>query len=494
MLCETLAAVSFRLAFGRPPAVAAEVMAATSQPLATRAALHMLERGGNAIDAAIAAAAVLCVTEPMSTGIGGDAFALVSRGGEVEGLDAAGPAPAHAEPLEPVEDRGPRSVDVPGAVAGWAALAERHGRFGLDECLTQAIDIADRGFAVGVRTAAAWQPRVTGVPWTSFELPDGFAPAPQAGDRVAFPELARTLRAIAEHGPDALYRGEVAAAICSVSWLEESDLAGFRPRWVEPLRLSYRGIEVLELPPPTQGVAALEALGLLEGLRPTLANQVACAGLALEDARTHVRDGADVRFLLEQGYLDRRRGEIPLPVPAVHRGTVYLCVVDGDRTAVSFIQSLFASFGSGIVAPGTGVLLQNRASCFSVQGRVEPGKRPYHTIIPGLLLRDGKLLGPFGVMGGFIQAQAHMQLVSALVDDGLDPQAALDRPRFRVEGEAVLLEEGLWAKADELEQAGHRVVRESETFGFGGGQAILVHGDALVGGSDPRKDGYAAGY
>jgi gamma-glutamyltranspeptidase/glutathione hydrolase len=487
-------AMSFRFAFGRPPAVAAEVMVATSQPLATRAALRMLERGGNAADAAVAAAAMLCVTEPMSTGLGGDAFAIVSRDGRIEGLDAAGPAPANADPVEPVADRGPRSVDVPGAVAGWAALCERHGRLGLDACLADAIDAAERGFAVAARTAAAWQPRTTNLAWTSFDLPPEFAPAPEVGTIVRFPEMARTLRAIAEDGPDALYRSEVARAICEVSWLEESDLADYRPRWVEPLRLDYRGVEVLELPPPTQGVAALEALGILRGLEPTLPNRVAAAALALEDARAHVRDGADVSFLLEEGHLARRRSEVPRPTAPVGGGTVYLCAVDGERTAVSFIQSIYASFGSGIVAPGTGVLLQNRGSCFSVQGRVEPGKRPYHTIIPGMLLQDGDLLGPFGVMGGFIQAQAHMQLVSALVDDALDPQAALDRPRFRVEDGTVLLEEGLWLEAEALEQAGHVVVREPETSGFGGGQAILVRGDALVGGSDPRKDGYAAGF
>jgi gamma-glutamyltranspeptidase / glutathione hydrolase len=484
----------FRFAFGRPPAVAAQAMAATSQPLATRAALRMLERGGNAADAAVAAAAMLCVTEPMSTGLGGDAFAIVWREGQALGLDAAGPAPERAEPLEPVADRGPRAFDGPGAVAGWAALSERHGRLGLDSCLADAIDVAERGFAVAVRTALAWQPRTTNLAWTSFELPPEFAPVPEVGTIVRLPDMARTLRAIAEHGPDALYRGETARAICSVCWLEESDLAAYRPRWVEPLRLSYRGVEVLELPPPTQGVAALEALGILQGLEPTLPNRVAAAALALEDARAHVRDGADVSFLLEEDYLARRRAEIPQPTVAIGGGTVYLCAVDSDRMAVSFIQSLYASFGSGIVAPGTGVLLQNRGSCFSVQGRVEPGERPYHTIIPGLLLEHGELLGPFGVMGGFIQAQAHMQLVSALVDDGLDPQAALDRPRFRVENGAVLLEEGLWDEAEALEQAGHAVVREPETSGFGGGQAILVRGDALTGGSDPRKDGYAAGY
>ncbi len=469
-------------------------MAATSQPLATRAALRALEHGGNAADAALAAAAVLCVTEPMSTGVGGDAFALVWRDGRVEALDAAGPAPRGASPVEPVEQRGPRSVSVPGAVAGWSALAERYGRLGLGACLADAIDVAERGFAVGSRTAAAWQPGESSAAWASVELPDEFAPAPTAGGIVRLPELARTLRAIAEHGPDAFYTGETARAICSVSWLEESDLSSYRARWVEPLRLRYRGVEVIELPPPTQGVAALEALGLLEGLEPTLSNRISVARLALEDARANVRDGADVAGLLDPGYLARRRAEIPRPVVEVGGGTVYLCVVDRDRTAVSFIQSLYGSFGSGIVAPGTGVALQNRGACFAVQGRVEPGARPYHTIIPGMLLRDGALLGPFGVMGGFIQAQAHMQLVSALVDDQLDPQAALDRPRFWVDGEVVRIEEGLWPQAGELEQAGHRVVCDPDTFGYGGGQAILVEGDSLVGGSDPRKDGYAAGY
>jgi gamma-glutamyltranspeptidase/glutathione hydrolase len=279
-----------------------------------------------------------------------------------------------------------------------------------------------------------------------------------------------------------------------VCWLEESDLATYRARWVEPLRLKYRDVEVLELPPPTQGVAALEALGLLEGLEPSLSNRINAARLALEDARENVRDGADVAWLLEPGYLARRRPATARSVSGLGGGTVYLCVVDGDRMAVSFIQSLYGSFGSGVTAPGTGVLLQNRGACFALHGRVEPRSRPYHTIIPGMLLKDGGLAGPFGVMGGFIQAQAHMQFVSALVDDGLDPQAALEQPRFWVDGDVVRIEEGLWPRQEELELAGHQVVCDPDTFGFGGGQAILVQGDALIGGSDPRKDGYAAGY
>ena len=491
---ERLTVPGFRFAYGRAPAVAAEAMVATSQPLATRAGLRMLERGGNAADAALAAAAVLCVTEPMSTGIGGDAFAIVCSTAGCEGLDAAGPAPAHADPVEPVDERGPRSVTVPGAVRGWQELAARHGRLGLDTCLADAIDVAERGFAVAERTAAAWSASSSSAGWAAAVVPPELAPPPRRGDRVVQPELAATLRAIAAHGPDAFYRGAVAEAICAASWLEEEDLAAYRARWVEPLRLSYRGVEVLELPPPTQGVAALEALGLLEGHdEPELRAQIDSIRLALEDARAHVADGAEVNELLEPGYLERRRLERSPFAAEPAAGTAYLCVVDSDRTAVSWIQSLYGSFGSGLVAPGTGVVLQNRGACFAVRGRVEPGRRPYHTIIPGMLVRDGGLLAPFGVMGGFIQAQAHMQLVSALVDDGLDPQAALDRPRFWVDGPLVRLEEGLWHRAGELERLGYEAVCDPDTFGFGGGQAIVVDGDALLGGSDPRKDGYAAG-
>jgi gamma-glutamyltranspeptidase / glutathione hydrolase len=477
--------VSYRFAFGRPPALAAEAMVATSQPLATRAGLRMLERGGNAVDAALAAAAVLCVTEPMSTGIGGDCFAVLWRDGELVGLDAAGPAPARAEPTAPVEQNGPRSVTVPGAVGGWAALSERYGRLGLDACLGDAVAAAADGFAVAPLTAAAW---------AALPAPEVFSPPPRVGQHFRQPELAATLRAIAEHGPSGFYRGPTARAIAAASWLEEEDLAAYSPHWVEPLRLRYRDVEVVELPPPTQGVVVLEGLGLLERGSTDLAGQIGAVRLALEDGLRRVRDGADVSDLIDPDYLDGRATDRARTVAEPAAGTVYLCAVDRDRTAVSFIQSLYDGFGSLVVAPGTGVVLQNRGACFAVAGEVDPGRRPYHTIIPGMLLRDGALLGPFGVMGGFIQAQAHVQLVSALVDDGLDPQAALDRPRFRVEGELVRLEQGLWEFEDQVRSTGLEPVREPETGPFGGGQAILLEGEALVGGSDPRKDGYAAGF
>lgn len=445
-------------------------MVATSQPSATHAGLRALERGGNAVDAALAAAAVLCVTEPMSTGIGGDAFAIVWRDGRAEGLDAAGPAPVHAHPVTPVEESGPRSVTVPGAVAGWAALAERHGRLGLDALLADAIDAAENGFEVQPRCGERWQ--AIGGP---------FGPPPRPGSVAELPELGRTLRTIATHGPGAFYSGPVAEKICAASWLEPGDLASYEPRWVEPLRIGYRGVEVLELPPPTQGVVALEGLGLLELGEPTMEARVECVRLALEDGLAQVRDGADVSELLDAAYLRGRRAQSALATEPPG-GTVYLCAVDEDGTACSFIQSLYESFGSQVLAGDTGVVLQNRGACFFVSGAVEPGRRPYHTIIPGLLLRDGALWGPFGNVGGFIQAQAHVQLVAHLVDDGMTPQQALDAPRFRIVGERVEVERG-------LDLAGATV--SDDTPMFGGGQIILREGDRLVGGSDPRKDGYA---
>ena len=461
-------------------------MVATSQPTATRAGLRVLERGGNAADAAVAAAAVLCVTEPMSTGVGGDCFALCWRDGRVEGLDAAGPAPRNANPTQPVADAGPNSATVPGAVAGWAALLERYGSLGLDAVLADAIDAAEGGFAVAPMCAYYWQ--------MADRAPAELGPVPSVGERRRLPELGATLRRIAELGPDGFYRGPIGDALAAASWLEAEDLDAYEPAWVEPLRLSYRGTEVVELPPPNQGVVALEALGLLERREPTLSAQVECVRLALEDGLARVRDGADVSELISPDYLDRRGRQPGGHVTEPPGGTVYLCAMDGDGLAVSFIQSVFEAFGSGVVATGTGVVLQNRGACFAVGGAVEPGRRPYHTIIPGMLLRDGKLVGPFGVMGGFIQAQAHAQLVHGLVDLGLDPQAALDRPRFRLDGQALRLEEGLWSQASELAGSGLEIVREPEVAGFGGGQAILVQGDVLVGGSDPRKDGYAAGF
>lgn len=475
----------FRRAPARPPAVAAECMVATSHPLAAAAGLDALAAGGNAVDAVIAGAAALCVAEPMSTGIGGDAFAIVWDGEQLHGLDAAGPAPAICDHPAPVDRTGPRSVTVPGAVAGWSLLAERFGALGLDRCLARAIDAAETGVATGHVSAQAW---------AAHQGLSELGPVPAPGAKVRFPALGATLRRIAAEGPDALYRGSVARAIAACSWLSEQDLAEFAPRWVEPLVADYRGITVAEMPPPTQGVAALEGLALLDLGPPTLADAVECVRLALDDAAAHVRDGADVSWLLEPERLADRRGHRSGAVSELSGGTSYICAVDGNGMAVSFIQSLYEVFGSGVVAPGTGIVLQNRGACFAPEGKVTPGVRPYHTIIPAMLLRSGRLLGPLGLVGGFMQAQGHVQVVSALVDSGLDPQAALDLPRFRVEGDEVRLEDELWERRDELGRVGLTPIRSSETRAeFGCGQLIVADG-TLAGGSDARGDGCAIGW
>jgi gamma-glutamyltranspeptidase/glutathione hydrolase len=478
----------------RMPAVAGDAMVATSHPLASRAGLRALERGGNAVDAALAAAAILTVAEPTENGPGGDAFAIVWHDGELHGLNGSGRSPAVLEGGR-VDADGPRSVTVPGAVRAWADLAERFSRLGLEAALVPAADLAEEGLACTARIADKWR-RAAHRPW----------PAPGLGERYRLPELGATLRRIAAGGPDAFYAGGTAAAIAAACWLSEDDLAAHRSEWVEPLRWSYRGVEVCELPPNGQGAAALIALGVYVGLDPGLHAQVESMKLALADAHAHVADGPLPAGLLEPGHLAARRElvrpdsvlkAIPSRVPT--GGTTYLCAVDGEGTAVSLIQSLYHSFGSGVVAPGTGVALQNRAACFVEDeghpNRLAPGRRPFHTIIPGLLLRGGSLLGPFGVMGGAMQAQGHFQLVVRLVDEGLDAQAALDAARWRVEpGGVVAIEPGLASDAPGLRRLGHEVHVPDTPHGFGVGQAILRHGDAWVAGSDPRGDGYAAGF
>jgi gamma-glutamyltranspeptidase/glutathione hydrolase len=491
-------------------------MAATSHPAATDAALRMLRAGGNACDAAVAAAAMLCATEPMSTGLGGDAFALVWQDGRLSGLNGSGRAPSGIDPdrFTTAITNGPESVTVPGAVAAWADLLARHGRFGLDRCLAPAIDAAEQGFTVTPTIAAAWaalEPLLRRDP----ELARCFTPVPLAGTKARNPAMAAMLREIAAHGPAALYRGPIAEAICAVSLIAPEDLAGHRSTWVEPLRLRYRDVDVVELPPNGWGATALQAIGIADGLidpGAALADrihlQAEAVKLALADARRYIADGTLPGGYLDPAYLAGRRALVdcgragqPRAGRLPRGGTVYLCVVDRDRTACSFIQSLFEGFGSGIGVPGTAIALHNRGACFTTEpdhpNRIAPGRRPFHTIIPAMLLRDGDLLGPFGVMGGYMQPQGHLQVVSAIADRAADPQQALDAPRFRCDHDAsgwsLALEPGLWPIADDLAARSHRVVREADVTGFGGGQAILVNGEVLVGGSDRRKDGNAAG-
>ncbi len=473
------------------PAVGGDGMVATSHPLATRAGLLALEGGGNAVDAALAAACVLTVAEPTDNGVGGDAFALVWNDGTLYGINGSGRSPVDLGARTAADD-GPCSVTVPGAVRLWDDLAVRFGRFGLDRAVGRAAGIAEAGVACTARIAHKWsQARLA--PW----------PAPVLGERYRLPDLAVTLRRIEAEGPDALYLGEIAAAIAAASWLSESDLLAHRSEWVEPLRRTYRGIDVCELPPNGQGAAALLALSLYDGLESTPHFAIEAMKLALTDTHAVVHDGPlppdffDEERLAARRALVRRDAALPGMIDGPRGGTTYLCVVDGDGMAVSLIQSVYGSFGSGVVAPGTGIVLQNRAAGFSREpghpNALAPGARPFHTIIPGMLLEGGELLGPFGVMGGPMQPQGHFQVVTRLVDAGDDPQAALDAPRWRVEVDgSIALEPGLRDLADDLAARGHRIAGETGPHGFGVGQIILRYGDALIGGSDGRGDGYAA--
>jgi gamma-glutamyltranspeptidase / glutathione hydrolase len=320
-----------------------------------------------------------------------------------------------------------------------------------------------------------------------------FGPPPAFGARYRLIQLGDTLARIAAEGPEWFYTGPPAEAIADATWLTREDLAGYAPRWVEPLVGRFRGVDVAELPPPTQGVAALEALAILGDEEPALPELVRAVGLALEDALATVRDGADVRGLLAPEHVQARRSQLPARVSEPAGGTVCVCAVDRDGMAVSLLQSLYEGFGSGVVAGSTGVVLNNRAAGFAVQGTVVGGTRPYHTLIPGMLTRGRELLGPFGLMGGFIQAQSHVQFLTALLPDG-DPQVALDRGRFRIDGSALSLEEPLWDRADELARLGYRIDTDAGRGVFGGGQAIIARDGALFGGSDARKDGCALGF
>jgi gamma-glutamyltranspeptidase / glutathione hydrolase len=467
--------------FPRMPAIAGEAMVATSHPLATWAGLRALEQGGNAVDAALAAAAVLPVVEPNLNGLGGDCFAQVWHAGELVGLNGSGRSPAKLD-HGGVDAAGPRSVTVPGAVAAWFDLAERFGRLDLGRALAAGADLAERGVAATARVATLWQ--------RGEQAGRAPFPAPQVAARYRLPELATTMRRVAEDGPDGFYRGDVARAVAAATWLDEGDLAAHRSEWVEPLRVSFGAAEVCELPPNTQGVAALIALRLLGDAEPgDLDARVRAVAAGLAAAHEHVGDGP-----LPAGFLERDFEPHP-PGGSASGDTTYLCAVDADRMAVSLIQSTYEGFGSGLAAAG--VPLQNRGAGFvetdGHPNRLEPGKRPFHTIIPGMLLHDGRA-SPFGVMGGGMQAQGHVQIVDAVVRDGRDPQSALDGARFRVDSDgSVRLEPGLWDRAAELEARGHRVARAEAPHDFGVGQMIVDLGDALVGGSDGRGDGYAGG-
>ena len=521
----------------RYPLYARGGMVNASTPQAAAAGLEILRRGGNAVDAAVAAAAALTVTEPCSNGIGSDAFAIVwsEKEKKLFGLNASGPAPLSitAEKVRQafpgtgnaMPERGWTPVTVPGAPGAWRELTRRFGRKTLRENLAPAVEYAREGFPVSPQLALFWRASFESfrktlrgqafAGWFRTFAPDGKTPGP--GDLAAFPDHAATLEAIGETDAETFYRGEIARRIDRESrkaggYLRYEDLEGFRPLWVEPIRLSYRGYEVCEIPPNGQGIAALMALNILKEFEfpekesvLTVHRQIEAMKLAFSDAFGFVTDPGklpeEVSRYLDPAYGALRAREIgesaltlpPLPLPK--SGTVYLASADGEGNMVSYIQSNYMGFGSGIVVDGTGIALQNRGADFSLDPAhpnfLEPGKRTYHTIIPGFLMKDGLPVGPFGVMGGYMQPQGHVQVVMNTVDFALNPQEALDAPRWQwMRDDRVTVETRFDPHlAEALQRKGHRISVDLNTPSFGRGQMIVrLDNGVLVGGTESRTD------
>lgn len=508
---------------------------ASSQPLAVQAGLTTLKQGGNAVDAAVATAAVLNVVEPGSTGIGGDVFAIVydSRTGSLDGLNASGWSPRNAS-IEGYKRLGFTkmplyglfSITVPGALAGWEALLERFGTLSFREVLEPAITYARNGFPVSEIIARSWaEDKLSQHLGGDEYLIQGRAPRP--GERFRQKHLAATLEAVAEGGADVFYRGDLSQAIVSFmeqngGLLEADDLSEFEPEWVTPISIEYDGYTLYELPPNGQGLCALEALKIASTFDLTacefntatyLHPLIESMKLAFADGHHFITDprfrSIPVEHLVSEAYC-RKRGELITDTALRTTSqrpsgsdTVYLTVVDKDRNMVSFINSLYHGFGSGVVVAGTGIILQNRGSSFKLDEAhsncLEPRKRPYHTIIPAMMYKDGAPFMSFGVMGGHMQPQGHLQVASNIVNFQMNPQDALDAPRFHfVDGKKVLVEDSIPRKVvTELTQKGHQIeVRPRLSLPFGGGQIIVVdpEKDCLYAGSDPRKDGCALGY
>lgn len=524
----------------RMPVLASNGMVATSQPLAAQAGLMMLQRGGNAVDAALAAAIALTVVEPTSNGIGGDAFALIWDGSRLHGLNGSGRAPAALQAAS-LRDQGytamPASgwqpVTVPGAPAAWSDLHQRFGRLPLPEIMAPAIAYAAEGYPLSPILARAWHeaagrflpqqhdPALAG--WAATFAPGG--QAPRAGQRWASPDQAQTLRTLAERGLRDFYEGQlaekmVAFARATGGLLAADDLAAHQSSWVEPVKVSYRGYEVWEIPPNGQGLTALIALSILAGTDlpgyahgtvESLHLQLEAMKLAFADAYRYIADPewaeVPVTGLLNPDYIAARRSligpqaRLAEPGDPPRGGTVYLCTADRDGMMVSYIQSNYMGFGSGVVVPGTGIALQNRGACFTLEpghpNEAAGGKRPYHTIIPAFLTRQGQPIGPFGVMGGYMQPQGHTQVVVGTVDYGFNPQAVLDAPRWQITGGLnVRLELGTPEHVLRgLAERGHAIQVPIRRSDFGRGQIIWrLDEGVLVAGSDMRADGAAVGW
>jgi gamma-glutamyltranspeptidase/glutathione hydrolase len=519
---------------GRSPVIATDGMAATSHPLATLAAIDVLRSGGNAVDAAVTAVAVLCVIEPHMTGIGGDCFALIAEEGKpVWGYNGCGRSGAKAsaealleEGMRAIEPTSPHAVNVPGAVEAWDAILRARGTFTLDRALKPAIRYAEGGFPVAPRIASDWKNWVTKLGnspgATRHYLFDGKAPA--EGDVIKLPALAATLKAIAKDGPRAFYEGPVAEDMVATlqakgSVLTLADFAGHRGEAQTPISTNYRGVDLVELPPNGQGLTALVLLNILENfdlpaLEPLgpdrfhLMLEAARMAFAVRDS--HIAEPSFMRVpvpaLIDKAFAKRlashidRDKRVPLPAaPTPGSDTVYLTVVDRDRRAVSLINSLFSSFGSGICTENTGIVLNNRGSGFVLDpahpNALGPAKRPMHTIIPALAMRDGRCDTSFGVMGAHFQPMGHVQMVLNLYDYGMDVQSAIDAPRAFFERELTVVERGMpEATLAGLEARGHQLALAPSP--WGGAQAIRIDRKrgVLIAGSEPRKDGCALGY
>ncbi len=525
----------------RIPVFARNVVS-TSHPLAAQAGLRILQQGGNAVDAAVATAAVMTLVEPVSNGLGSDAFCILWDGKKLHGLNASGCAPAawtpeyfsrkHGDDARTPPQRGIDSVTVPGAVGSWMALSERFGKLPFGDLMVPAIEIAERGYLVPPVVQQKWAaatPLLQSLPgFAQNFLPWGRAP--EVGDLFRFPAAARALKAIAATKGEAFYRGEIAAALEKFSdsiggSLKQSDLANWKPEWVEPIRMDYRGHTLHEIPPNGQGIAALIALGIVEQFDiasmpvDSIASQhlqIEAMKLAFADTYRHVAELESMEVtpaqLLDPAYLKSQAQRIDLKKAQdfkagnpVKGGTIYLTAADESGMMVSFIQSNYMGFGSGCVEPDFGISLQNRGHGFSLRptspNRVAPGKRPFHTIIPAFLTKDGAPVMSFGVMGGNMQPQGHLQTLVRMLDYKQNPQAACDAPRWRFNAGLEINVEGSMnpATVQGLADLGHRMEVINDSYqDFGAGQFIWRAGDPAVEGyvaaSDARRDGLAAGY
>ncbi|OBG30181.1 gamma-glutamyltransferase family protein [Mycobacterium sp. 852002-51057_SCH5723018] len=520
----------FPYAWPRKPVLAANAVC-TSQPLAGQAGLRMLAEGGSAVDAAIATAITLTLVEPVSNGIGSDAFAIVWDGVRLHGLNASGRSPAGWTPEyfggNAVPALGWNSVTVPGAVSAWAELHAKFGKLPFAKLFEPAIAYGRDGFLVSPTVAKQWaanMPLVKDQPgFAEAFLPGGRAPKP--GELFRFPDHAATLERVAATHGEAFYRGELAAkleahALANGAVMRASDLAAHRADWVGTIHADYRGYTVHEIPPNGQGIVALIALGILEHFdmasmpadsADNVHLQIEAVKLAFADAQAYVADVDHMTLaperLLDKEYLrqrasliDRKRAK-PAFAGTPNGGTVYLTAADAAGVMVSMIQSNYMDFGSGVVVTGTGISLQNRGANFTVAeghpNRVGPNKRPYHTIIPGFVTKDGDPVMSFGVMGGFMQPQGHVQVMVRIADHGQNPQAACDGPRFRwVKGTQVCCEKAGFPPAtlEELQRRGHDLVIVDNYIQFGSCQAIWRLDDGYLAVSDPRRDGQAAGF